>query len=103
MADFFPVILIGGIIFLIGYKLFAEANSPDMICMDCGTTGAGKDQIKGNGLIELILWLCFIIPGLIYSIWRSASKTRVCSVCQGKVIQLDTPRGQQLYKQFMAD
>lgn len=36
---------------------------------------------KGNGWIELILWLCYIIPGLIYSIWRRGSPANLCPTC----------------------
>lgn len=100
MADLFPFLIIAEFIFVVGYSLWAGTNHPEMICTDCGTVSEGTDQIRGSGLIELIMWLCFIIPGLIYSLWRNSTKTRVCIICHGKLIHLDTPRGQQLVKQF---
>jgi len=36
---------------------------------------------KGNGWIELILWLCYIVPGLIYSIWRRSGQPNICPTC----------------------
>lgn len=96
----FPLFLLALIAFFIVKGIFDRRDTPEMICMDCGTIGEGDSLMKGNGFIELILWLCFIIPGLIYSIWRSSSRHKACSACQGKLIQLDSPRGQQLVKQF---
>ena len=99
-----PFILIMGALAIIAWNIWRGYVGEDaMICTDCGTIGEGRSEVKGNILIEIILWLCFIIPGLIYSIWRSSSRTRVCSKCGGKLIQLDTPRGQQLLKQYSQD
>lgn len=40
-------------------------------------------QMPGNGWIELVLWLCYVIPGLLYSIWRRAERNRtVCPHCR---------------------
>ena len=99
--EVFAAIAIAAIIFFVAKTMWDGAHTEAMICMDCGTIGEGKDMVKGNVLIEIILWLCFIIPGLIYTIWRGGG-SKVCSVCRGKLVPLDTPRGQQLLKQFEA-
>lgn len=52
-----------------------------MYCTACGSQARGRTRTKGSLLIEIILWLCFLVPGLIYSVWRHASKGKVCSVC----------------------
>lgn len=54
-------------------------------CSSCGTyfPSAGK---KGNGWIELILYLCYIIPGIIYSIWRRAGNSTACPKCKSSSI-----------------
>jgi hypothetical protein len=68
-----------------------------LICSACGQVGDGKTKIKGNGLIELILWLCFIIPGIIYSIWRSSSRYKACPSCGStNLIPADSPIGKKL-------
>jgi len=68
-----------------------------LICSACGQVGEGKTKIKGNGLIEVILWLCFIIPGIIYSIWRSSSRHKICSACGAtNLIPIDSPIGKKL-------
>jgi len=61
-------------------------------CMTCGTDAAPKRLTKGSTGIELILWLCLIVPGLIYSVWRVSSREDVCSACGGKqIVPMDSP------------
>ncbi len=50
-------------------------------CELCGHIGTAKKQVRGSFGIEIILWLFFIIPGLIYSVWRLSSKEEVCAKC----------------------
>ena len=45
-----------------------------MICSSCGTVGTGKKMMKGHFMVEGCLWLCFLIPGLIYTMWRANSR-----------------------------
>lgn len=69
----------------------------EFICKACGFTGTPIKKKKGNGWIELILWFCFGIPGLIYSIWRRSNRPKVCARCgSGDVIPTDTPVGKKL-------
>ena len=80
--------------------IFKE-KEPQNICPHCGTKADPEMMVKGSLLIEIILWLCFIIPGLIYSLWRLSNKISVCPKCeQPGMIGADTPRGQLLVKQF---
>lgn len=68
-----------------------------LICTLCGYAGLPDKKTKGNGLIELILWLFFLIPGIIYSIWRRADKQDICPKCGSKtMIPLNTPMGQKM-------
>lgn len=52
-----------------------------MFCSACGHEGPTKQITKGSTAIELVLWLLFLVPGLIYSIWRHNSRTAGCEVC----------------------
>jgi hypothetical protein len=46
---------------------------------------------KGSGWIEMILYLFYIIPGVIYSIWRRSGNAKVCPVCkQASLISSDS-------------
>jgi RNA polymerase subunit RPABC4/transcription elongation factor Spt4 len=71
------------------------------ICPACGSRGEARTRTKGSVLIEIVLWLCLIIPGLIYSLWRISSREKVCPACGAAgMIPVNTPRGQQLLTQF---
>jgi hypothetical protein len=62
------------------------------LCTNCGHTGDTERITKGSMGIELILWLCFIIPGLIYSVWRLSSRHDACPVCgNAKMIPMTAP------------
>lgn len=50
-------------------------------CKNCDENVNGKKITPGYFLIEVILWFFFIIPGLIYSIWRIGNKKVVCERC----------------------
>lgn len=50
-------------------------------CTNCEYEGKPKRVTPGSFLVELFLWLCFLAPGLIYSIWRISSKKSVCPDC----------------------
>lgn len=68
-----------------------------LICSMCGHAGAPKTAMKGNIVLEAVLWLLFIVPGLIYSIWRSTSRHSTCRVCgSDKLIPIESPVGQKL-------
>jgi len=69
----------------------------EYICTNCYKVGIPVNKTPGSILIELVLWLCFLVPGLIYSIYRMVSKKHVCSFCgSNDIVPLDTPRGQEL-------
>ncbi len=69
----------------------------DSICTTCGYVGKPIKLVKGSFAIELFLWLCFFVPGFIYSIWRLTSKIDVCPKCKNpNMIPIDSPVGQKL-------
>jgi len=71
------------------------------ICTTCGHIGLPDRITKGSFLIELALWLFFIVPGLIYSMWRLTTKHYACPKCgNASMIPSDTPRGVELTKTF---
>lgn len=42
--------------------------------------------MKGNGWIELVLYLCYIVPGIIYSIWRRSGRLQLCPACNSPAV-----------------
>lgn len=74
------------------YKLFAGKGGRVMYCKNCGHTGKTQSKTPGNLAVEIILWLCFLLPGLVYSIWRVSSKNAVCEKCGSKeLVPVDSP------------
>lgn len=66
------------------------------VCKSCGNAGSRIDT-PGSVAVELVLWLCFIVPGLIYSLWRRSAQRDVCDRCGSPdIVPLDTPIGRKL-------
>ena len=71
-----------------------------LICSSCGHVGDTKKAVKGSLGVEIFLWLCFIIPGIIYSLWRQSTYHKACPVCGNtNLIPVDSPVGQRLMKE----
>ncbi len=71
-----------------------------MVCPNCGYIGKG--QVRGHILIELMLWLVYIIPGLIYSIWRLSAKRTVCPECgYHAMLSVHTRKGRIMVNDFL--
>lgn len=89
---------IGGVLLLASfgavawYLLKPKASKKPMHCMSCGADSHPTVAAKGSTGIELILWICFIVPGLIYSIWRLSNKGMKCPTCGSEnLIPLESP------------
>ena len=68
-----------------------------LVCKNCGTIGEPKTVARGSMAVEIVLWLCFIVPGLIYSVWRLGSKHDACRACgSDQLVPSGTPAGRQL-------
>ena len=65
-------------------------------CPSCGQVGNGVRHVPGSIVLEIVLWLCFLMPGLIYSIWRHAATKKACRTCrQPGLIPVDSPRARR--------
>ena len=53
------------------------------VCTNC--RNLVDPATRGGFLLECVLWLCFAVPGLIYSVWRRTSP-KVCPSCGARVI-----------------
>ena len=71
------------------------------ICATCGSVGKLKTVIRGHFVLELLLWLFFLLPGVIYTVWRLSTTYSVCKICLSPyVIPVDTPRGKEFLETF---
>ena len=81
------------------WRLLFPGKGQPMVCTTCGHHGPTKQHTRGTILIEIVLWLLFLVPGLIYSLWRLSTRQRVCTACGGaSLVPPDTPAGRKLMK-----
>ncbi|MDD3584595.1 MAG: hypothetical protein PHG74_11335 [Kiritimatiellae bacterium] len=72
-----------------------------MICSNCGTIGVPKIACKGSLGIEILLWLMFVIPGAIYTVWRLTTRGKFCQSCGAEnMVPLNSPIGKKLQKEI---
>ena len=75
----------------------ATADRRLHVCRSCRSSMTPKMKTSGSILIEIILWLFLIVPGLIYSIWRLTTRRPSCSVCgSDDIIPVCTPEGHKI-------
>ena len=56
----------------------------------CGT--ADTPTTRGSYLLEGALWVCFLVPGFLYTLWRQPARGRTCRTCgHVSMIPLGTP------------
>ena len=73
----------------------------EVVCTSCGYVGEPKVITKGSMDVEIVLWLCFLIPGLIYSVWRRSSGQDGCPSC-GQTAAL-IPRASPMAQKFLRE
>lgn len=68
-----------------------------MVCTTCHTVGRVKTQVKGSLLVEIFMWCFFLLPGIIYSLWRITSKQKVCGACGSPLlVPVDSSVGKKI-------
>lgn len=84
------------IVAVVIWKKIQDSNKI-WVCTQCKTVGTAKVKYGGSTGVELLLWLFFIVPGLIYSAWRGSSKKMVCRSCGSEsLVPPDSPRGREI-------
>lgn len=62
-----------------------------VICPQCGSRVEPEMVRKGNLRLQIVLWFCFILPGLLYSMWRESTRKLVCPECQYGELNIQEP------------
>ena len=77
-------------------SVFVPVRGKEFVCLDCGSRARSVQVTQGSTTIELILWVCLIVPGLIYSVWRLTTRKWACPVCGGHhLVPPDSPVGRR--------
>lgn len=70
---------------------------PTHICGNCRSRIRPLLRREGSTAVEVLLWLFLLVPGVIYSIWRSSTRKPVCPICAAPhPIPLGTPAADAL-------
>jgi hypothetical protein len=87
--------------FLLKLESKATAMTGPIICGNCGSISQEpKSGNRGSLILEILLWLFFILPGIIYTIWRRRGKP-CCPKCGSEnIMPLNTPGGQETKRKF---
>lgn len=83
----------------------------DFICTECGSAGKASLKMGGSAWAEILLWIISIalvtvtfglslLIGIAYTASRRSNSMKVCKVCKGKVIAVNSPEGQALLKKY---
>lgn len=97
LTAFAPLALVVAVAFWINRAYRRASSGPDVACKACEHIGAPRRQTRGSFAIEVVLWLCIIVPGLIYSLWRLTTRHNVCQACgSDQLVPLNTPAGQRI-------
>jgi hypothetical protein len=60
---------------------------------------AGKPMLlkKGSAKLEILFWICGIVPGIIYTSWRIKTAVQACPKCdKGIMISTKGSLGQRM-------
>lgn len=67
------------------------------LCTACRYVGVPVKKIDGSIVVEIGLWLIFLLPGIIYSIWRASTRREACPKCGNSgMIPTDSPMARQI-------
>ena len=78
--------------------------SEEVVCTACGYVGQPKTITKESIGVEILLWLLFLVPGLIYSVWRLSSRYDGCPSCgQATVIPRTSPMAQKFLRENLPE
>ena len=71
---------------------------PNMVCTVCYKRILPIRESAGSGFVALVLWLFFVIPGLIYTVWMMSTPSKLkCPYCGNyAVVPVNSPRGKEL-------
>ena len=93
------IVLLASLLVFALYLIFRRP--PVYFCASCCQMVAARKGVKGTVWIEIILWLCFLLPGIIYSIWRATGRPMICSMCKGtELLPPESPRARKLAAEY---
>lgn len=70
--------------------LISKGSSVKIICPSCNYVGESGLISKGSRKLEITLWCCLVIPGMLYTMWRQSKdgKYAGCPKCHEANVRL---------------
>jgi hypothetical protein len=72
------------------------------VCASCCKYSSEPGHVlPGSTLLEVFLWFLYIIPGVLYSMWRRSpdNAIKVCQSCESKaIVSITSPEGKSLFR-----
>ncbi|MFP4164575.1 MAG: hypothetical protein ACLFVE_11380 [Chitinispirillaceae bacterium] len=94
-------IIVSVLVAVLVVLLMKAGGRKRLLCVSCGTVSSIHPKPQGSAAVELILWLCFLVPGLVYTIWRGSRMISQCPKCGSReMIPPDSERGKQILQQI---
>jgi hypothetical protein len=71
-----------------------------IICDVCGFVGPSRiPRKRGSALLERLIWIAFLFPGIFYSYWRRTDRSPECPKCGARALTpFDTEEGQAMFR-----
>ncbi len=71
-----------------------------IICPSCQYVGESKAIAKGSRKIEIALWCCLLLPGILYTMWRQSQEGRYegCPECLESKVRVLKRKDWKLYE-----
>src|SRR3989442_11493861 len=70
---------------------------PERYCANCGSVAEPQRFVPGSFVVEVILWICGLLPGVIYSSLRRTKGYYGCPRCKApNMLPLDSPKALEL-------
>jgi hypothetical protein len=80
------------------------SNNSRAICTRCESLTKAHMVTPGSFLVEILLWLAFIFPGILYTMWRYTQKGYRCQACgSSELIPMSSPKGKVILKRQQDD
>jgi hypothetical protein len=61
-------------------------RSDEWVCTRCRRSGVPRAVADGSTVVEVCLWLLFVLPGMAYSLWRLGRQRRLCRNCGSEAL-----------------
>ena len=76
-------------------------NNQQVVCESCNEQTMSVTKMKGTMLINIVLLVCMVVPGVLYFVWRLTTKHKACGSCgSDQILPINSLKGKKLLKEL---